>query len=66
MEEVAQEFGLEIDNESYDIAKFIREIKDKTYSGHSIYFHGYKKDEMELFPEMLRLAKEICQKDEII
>jgi peptidoglycan/xylan/chitin deacetylase (PgdA/CDA1 family) len=57
MEIAANYLGLEISNESYDIARFIREVKTGGYSGHSMYFHGWKSDEMLLFPEMLELAK---------
>ena len=57
MEMAAEKLGLRIDNESYDIARFIREVKTGGYSGHSVYFHGWKSDEMILFPEMLQLAK---------
>jgi len=59
MEMAATTVGLKIDNESYDIAKFIREASSGHYSGHSLYFHGWKKDEMVQVPEMLRLVKEL-------
>lgn len=59
MESAARFLGLELHNESYDIARFIREVKTGGYSGHSVYFHGWKSDELLLFPEMLRLAKEV-------
>jgi len=58
MEQAAKTLGLEIDNETYDIWRFIREIEGESYEGHSVYFHGWKKDEMELFPRMLELAKQ--------
>lgn len=64
MERAAEKVGLRIDNESNDIAKFIREAKveiarDGIWRGHSVYFHGWKQDEMEQFPEMLKLVKEV-------
>jgi len=59
MEQAAKVLGITIDNESYDIARFIREVKTGTYEGHSVYFHGWKNDEMLQFPEMLELAKEV-------
>src|SRR3990167_1630268 len=59
MERAAVELGLTIDNESFDIAKFIRAVKANDYNGHSLYFHGWKADEMIQFEEMLYLAKPI-------
>lgn len=62
METAAKTLGLTIDNESYDIAKFIRNVEAKTYDGHSVYFHSWKPDEMLLFDRMLECAKEINAK----
>lgn len=56
MERAAELVGLEITNESYDIAKFIREVKDGSYSGNSLYFHGWSANEMNQFLEMLDLV----------
>lgn len=62
MEKAAAKVGMKIDNESNDIAKFIREIevelnRNGNWGGHSVYFHGWNHHEMELFPKMLELAK---------
>lgn len=57
MERAALVAGLKIDNESYDIAKFIREAEVDKFSGHSVYFHGWKADEMLQFPKMMELSK---------
>ena len=57
MEYVADAFGLKIDNESYDIERFIRE-KDH-YKGHSFYFHTWRKPEVDLLDEALDIAKEL-------
>jgi peptidoglycan/xylan/chitin deacetylase (PgdA/CDA1 family) len=58
MEKAAAYMGLEISNESYDIARFIREVKEGIYTGSTLYFHGWNHNEMEYFQEMLDLAKE--------
>ena len=55
MKRAATKVGLEIDNESWDIAKFVREFE--VYDGHSLYFHLWRKPEKELIPKMLKLAK---------
>lgn len=57
MERAAAFVGMEISNESNDIWRFIREAEVGKFSGKTLYFHGWKKDEMELFPRMLELAK---------
>jgi len=49
--------GLTIDRESYDIKKFLREVQSGIYKGHSLYFHGWNRDEMEVFYPMLELVK---------
>jgi len=59
MERAALLLGLKIDNESNNIQKFIREMETGTFKGHSVYFHGWKNEEMLLFPKMLELAKGI-------
>jgi peptidoglycan/xylan/chitin deacetylase (PgdA/CDA1 family) len=59
MERAASFVGLKVDNESYDIQRFIREASAGTYRGHSVYFHGWKGDEMMAFPEMIKLVKEV-------
>ena len=59
MEDVARSRGLTINNESYDIAKFIREVRAGEYKGHSVYFHLWNKDEREKIDEMLECAKEL-------
>lgn len=65
MERAANFLGIKIDNESYDIAKFIREMERGDYKGHSVYFHGWKPDEMQLFPRMLELAKKYGETSKI-
>lgn len=62
MEQAAKAIGLTIDNESYDIAKFIRNVEGNSYDGHSLYFHGWKSDEMLLFPKMIECAKKVYAK----
>lgn len=57
MEEAARILGLTISNESYDIWRFNREILAGVYEGHSLYFHGWKADEMLEFPKMIENAK---------
>jgi len=57
MQKAADMMGFKIDNESYDIQKFIREVKDGSYQGHSLYFHAWQKTEREAVPEMLELVK---------
>lgn len=64
MERAAAVVGLKIDNESNDIAKFIRETKVElerggTWSGHSFYVHTWKADEMTQLEEALDLAVRI-------
>lgn len=59
MERAAQEVGMTISNESNDIWRFIREAEVGKFSGETMYFHGWKADEMALFPRMLELAKEL-------
>lgn len=64
MEMAATALGLRIDNESYDISKFIREVgvevaRGGVWQGHSFYFHGWKLDERVQLPEALKLVKEL-------
>lgn len=59
MEAAARILGVKIDNESFDIARFIREVKANVYSGHSFYFHGWKADEMLQMAEAVACAKEV-------
>jgi peptidoglycan/xylan/chitin deacetylase (PgdA/CDA1 family) len=59
MEKAASFMNLTIDNESYDIAKFVREVQAGIYKGHSLYFHGWKADEMVLFYEMIECVKKV-------
>jgi peptidoglycan/xylan/chitin deacetylase (PgdA/CDA1 family) len=56
MKTAADSLGMTIDNESYDIAKFIREVKSGEYTGHSFYFHAWQKPERELLTEALDLV----------
>ena len=53
MKEAADNLSMTIDNESYDIAKFIREVKAGSFTGHSFYFHAWQKPEKDLLPEAL-------------
>lgn len=62
MDEVAALEGLVISNESYDIAKFIREVKSGEYQGTSFYYHSWKADEMVQLPEALDLVKQLKEK----
>jgi peptidoglycan/xylan/chitin deacetylase (PgdA/CDA1 family) len=64
MEKAANYMGLKLDNESNDIAKFIREVETELarggkWSGHSVYFHSWKQDEMIQFPKMIELLKKL-------
>ena len=59
MEDIARSFGLEIDNESNDISKFIREVEPGIFNGHSVYFHLWNNSEREKIDKMLELAKEL-------
>ena len=54
MKEAAKMLDMKIDNESYDIAKFIREVEAGTYKGHSVYFHGWNQNEMARFDDMIK------------
>ena len=62
MQQAAEYMGLTINNESYDIAKFVREAKTGIYLGHSFYFHGWKSNEVALLPEALDLVVDFCGK----
>ena len=62
MEIVADAFGLKISNESYDISKFIREVKSGDYTGTSFYFHAWKKEELDQLDEALDLVKQLKEK----
>jgi len=57
METEARQFGVTINNKTYDIGKFIREMKENTYTGHSFYFHGWNHNEMDQLNEALDLAE---------
>lgn len=57
LQNAAENLHLIVHNESYDIAKFIREIEANTYDGESLYFHGWNENEMKYFPRMIELAK---------
>lgn len=57
MQQVADELGLKIDNESYDIAQFIREMQAGTFEGHSLYFHLWEKNKEYLIDSMLYWAR---------
>lgn len=57
MERVAKVLGLTINNESNDIAKFIRETKTGDFKGSSVYFHLWNRGEAELIDEMVELLK---------
>ena len=61
MENAAKFLGLTIDNEDIGIRRFVDKIdwKDEKFQGHSLYFHGWKWQEMEYFEEMIKLAKEV-------
>ena len=63
MQKAADYLGIKINNESYDIAKFIREVKKGTYQGHSFYFHGWNKNERDLVPEALDIVKSLLDKE---
>jgi len=56
MIEVADKFGMKVDNESYDIKRFIREAKEGSFSGHSFYFHGSMEPDLACLPEALDLV----------
>lgn len=56
MERAAQFVGMTISNESNDIWRFIREAEVEKFSGETLYFHGWKADEMALFPRMMELV----------
>ena len=58
MQKVASILGLKIDNESWDIGKFIRSVKDGTYDGHSVYYHLWNHDESPQIDEMINCIKE--------
>lgn len=59
MERAAQLVGIEITNESNDVWRFIREAEVGKFSGKTMYWHGWKKDEVDLFPRMLELLRKI-------
>ena len=59
MKKAAEMLDLKLDNESYDIAKFIREVEAGTYEGHSVYFHGWNQNEMARFDDMIRCLKQL-------
>lgn len=56
MERAAEFVGMTISNESNDIWRFIREVEVGHFSGETLYFHGWKQDECELFIQMLDLV----------
>jgi len=57
MKKAADFLGLTISNESYDIGRFIREVGDGTYQGHTVYFHGWNQNEMLKFDDMINCLK---------
>jgi peptidoglycan/xylan/chitin deacetylase (PgdA/CDA1 family) len=57
MEDVARSFGITISNESNDISKFIREMKDGTFNGTTLYYHLWNRDEAVQIDEMIEYAK---------
>lgn len=57
MEKAAEFFGLEIDNESCDISRFIREKEAGIFKGNSVYFHLWSKSEAEQIDRMIELCK---------
>lgn len=59
MERAAQYMDLTISNESYDIARFIREVESQDYKGRTFYFHGWKSDEVIQLPRAIELAKTV-------
>ncbi len=62
METASKILGITIDNESYDIAKFIRNVEADTYDGHSLYYHAWNAGEMVMFNRMIELAKTVWEK----
>ena len=58
MKEVAKILELEINNESNDIEKFIREVKDGSFKGGSVYYHLWHHHDFELIDEMIECAKQ--------
>lgn len=59
MEKAASHVNMTISNESNDIWRFIREAEVGNFSGKTLYFHGWKADEMALFPRMIELVGEV-------
>ena len=57
MDKAANLMGMTISNESWDIARFIRE-KD-TFDGSTVYFHLWNKNEREKIPETLKIIREM-------
>lgn len=57
--EVVESIGMTVDNESYDISRFIREVKAKEYKGHSVYFHLWNHTEKDQIDSMLECAKSL-------
>jgi len=66
MKIAADSLGMKIDNESYDIAKFIREVKEGRYLGHSFYFHAWQKTERDLLTEALDWVLTLSKEDGIV
>lgn len=58
MEKAAVWAGIKIDNESYDIAEFTKQMETGTFSGNSVYFHLWENGKKHLIPTMLKLAKQ--------
>ena len=59
METAARELGLVINNESCGIKDFVKLAKEGVVETNSLYFHGWRNEEMEYFEEMIKLAKEV-------
>jgi peptidoglycan/xylan/chitin deacetylase (PgdA/CDA1 family) len=59
MERAATLVGLELTNESNDVERFIREAEVDKFSGKTMYWHGWRQSEVDLFPRMLELLRKI-------
>jgi len=57
VERVADILGMEVNNESCDITKFIREAKAGTFNYNSVYFHLWNRTEKEQIDEMIEWVK---------
>lgn len=59
MERAAQLVEMTITNESNDVERFIREAEVGKFSGKTMYWHGWRQSEVDLFPQMLELLRKI-------